>query len=274
MMQLFHPAFRHLWYLTGLALVGLLVLGYAYEKLSGNTSGVALLGLTASIVHASAWWFTMGPAPPLKKFLICLLLFAGAMVCTFLGRCAFRLVADQPFAPLLENLKVIGGVVPAWWLSIAIVDGVLKEGFRWRLNYVSLQISPRTSLANLFQLTAIVGAVLAFSIPTVLSLVDTDYATILIVSLVLNLVVIIPLSLLILKAEIAATPFWAILKIVPMVALTVLFLLAISKMFSNAIEGVADVAIGLITLTAPYLFMLLMTHENLVSVSSGWFEQE
>ena len=274
MMQLFHPAFRHLYYLTGLALVGLVVLGYAYEKLSGNYSGLAILGFTASIVHASAWWFTMGPASPLKKFFACLILFLATLLCAFAGRFAYLIVANQNVEPLMESFKFIASVIPAWWLSIAIINGVLKEVLRWRLYYADSQISPRTSLANIFQLTAIVGAILAFSSPTVLSLIDTDYATLLGVSLMLNLVVILPLSLMILKAEITVTSVWTFLKVIPIAAIMILIVLALSKMFTDAIEGVADVAVGLVTLTAPYLFMLLMTQENQIRLSSAWFEQD
>ena len=272
-MQLFNPAFRHLYYLTGLAMVGLVVLGYAYEKLSGNTSGLAILGFTASIIHASAWWFTMGPMSPLKKFFACLLVFFAALLCAYSGRIAFQLIADQPLEPVLENLKFISSVIPAWWLSIVILNSVLKESLRWRLNFADSQISPRTSISDLFQMTAIIGAVLAFSSPALLSLVDTDYATILIISLLLNLIVLIPFSLISLKAE-KVSSAWSFLNLVPITVLVVLISLALSKLFTEQIEGVADVAIGLVSLTAPYLLMLSMARDNEINLTSGWFDQD
>lgn len=272
-MQLFHPAFRHLWYLSGIAMLGLMVLGYAYEKLSGNTSGVAILGFSASIVHASAWWFTIGVISPLKKIIACGILFVGAMASAFLGRFAYFVVADQPIETLLENMKFIALVIPAWWLCLAITDGVVKETMRVRLNFAGTPVSPRISLTDLFQLTAIVGAVLAFSRSTAISLIGTDYASILVVSVAVNVVLMIPLSLLVLNSMMQK-PTWRFLKFMAGLVLAIFGMFALSHAVSQTMESISDVAVGVITLMVPYCLMLLMARDNQLSLTSGWWHRD
>jgi len=272
MPQLFHPVYRHLWYLSGLALSGLLVLGFAYEKLSGNTSGLAILGFTAAVVHASAWWFTIGLSSPINKIIACGVLFAGALLSSFTGRLAFLMITEQPVETLFENMKFIASVIPVWWLALAVINGVAKEAMRLRLNYEGLPISPRTSLADLFQLTAIVGAILAFSSPAVFSLDDPDYASIFFASLVLNAAVMIPLSLLILRTGMKRKS-GAFLKLLTGAVVGCLVFLALSPMFAEGLKEISDLAVGAVTLTVPYLLMLLLARENGLSLTSGWFEE-
>jgi len=268
-MQPFHPVFRHLWYLSAIVMVGLVVLGFAYEKLSGNTSGMAILGFTASIVHAAAWWFTLGVTSPLKKFLACGLLFVGAMTSCTVGRFGFLAIAEQSYLPLLANLQSITILLAIWWLSLAVVNGVAKELMRWRLNYNDAPISPRTSLADMFQLTAIAGIILAFSSS---SLGRPEYVSVILVSICFHVVLLIPLSMLIMsrrRQSISRT----VLKIAAFVGLCILLLLVFSRYFGDEFERVSDVAVGLSALVVPYVLMLLWGREGRLSLSSGWFKQ-
>ena len=272
-MQPFHPVFRHLWYLSAIVMVGLAVLGFAYEKLSGNMSGLAMLGFTASIVHAAAWWFTLGVTSPLKKFFACGLLFVGAMISSTVGRLSFLAIAEQSYLPLLPDMQFIAIAVSVWWLSLAVVNGIAKELMRWRLNFNDAPISPRTSLADMFQLTAILGGILAFSSSSSHWLVGTDYTTVLLVSVCFHVVLLIPLSMLIMS-ERRQSLSRSVLKIAVVVGLCTLLLLLVSlRYLGDEFEGASDLAVGPTALVVPYVLMLMWGRESGLSVSSGWFDQ-
>lgn len=252
-------------------MVGLVVSGFAYEKLSDDMSRLAVLGFTASIVHAAAWWFTMGVTSPLKKFVACVLLFVGAMLSASVGRYAFLTIGEQPYLPLLSKMKFIASVVPVWWLSLAVINGVAKESIRWRLHYKGTPISPRTSLADMFQLTAIVGVVLAFFSSSVLSLVGSDYITMLLISVCLHAFMLVPLSMLILSEQ-RRWPSRMAFMCVVVVGFCGLLLLASSRYFGDEFESVSDVAVGFSAFIVPNVLMLLWGRENGLSLSSGWFK--
>lgn len=272
MMQLFHPVFRHLWYLAVIVMAGLAVLGFAYEKLSGNMSGLAVFGFTASIVHAAAWWFTLGVTSPLKKFVACGLLFVGTMLSAAIGRFAFLSIGDHPYQPLLTNMKFIASVVPLWWLSLAVVNGVAKESLRWRLNYKETPITPRTSLGDMFQLTAILGVVLAFFSSSIFSLAGTDYITMLLVSICFHAFMLVPLSMLILSRQGWGPSRTALISAV-VIGFCGLMLLIYSRYFGDEFEGLSDAAVGFSAFVVPYVLMLMWGRENDLSLSSGWFRE-
>ena len=272
MMQLFHPVFGHLWYLGVLAIVGLAVSGIAYERLNGNTSGLAVLGFTASIVHAAAWWFTLGVTSPLKKFVACVLLFAAAMLSAGFGRFACLAFSEQSHQPLLANMQFIAGVVPMWWLSLAVVNGIAKEAMRWRLNHNETPISPRTSLGDIFQVMAIVGVILAFFRSFDYSLIGIDYLQLLLVSTCFHAFLLLPLSVLIWN-----TKCWgrsrAALACVAVAGCCGLLLLVLSRYFGDEFERLSDVAVGFSAFIVPYVLMLLWGREKDLRLSSGWFEK-
>ena len=253
-------------------MVGLVVLGFAYEKLNGDTSGLAVMGFAASIVHGAAWWFTLGVASPLKKFVACGLLFVGAILSAALGRFAFLAIGEQPYLPLLTNMQFIASVVPVWWLSLTVVNGILKEAMRWRLQYKETPISPRTALADMFQLTAILGIILAFFSSSISALVGTDYVTMLLISVCLHAFMLVPLSMLIWSRQ-HWGPSRAVLMSAVVVGFCGLLLLAFSRYFGEEFEGISDVAVGFSAFLVPYVLMLMWGRENELSLSSGWFKQ-
>lgn len=272
MMQPFHPVFRHLWYFAAIVMVGLAVLGFSYEKLGGNTSGLAILGLTASIVHGAAWWFTVGVTSPLKKFGACVLLFVGAMLSAAAGRFTFLWIGELPYEPLKTNMQFVAGLVPMWWLSLTVVTGVAKELMRWRLNFRHTPISPRTSLLDMFQLMAIIGVILAFFSSSVASVAGTEYEALLLVSVCLHLFLLLPFSMLILS-----TPRWGLSRVALIGVVGFgffgLLLLALARYFGDEFEGVSDVAVGFGALVVPYVLMLLWGREEDLGLSSGWFKE-
>jgi len=271
MIQPFHPVFRHLWFLSALGMVGFAVLGFAYEKFSGDTSGLAILGFTSAIVHGAAWWFTLGVTSPLRKFVACGFLFAGAMLSAAVGRFAFLLIAEQPIQPLLTNMQFIASIIPVWWLTLAIVNRAAKELLRWRLNYHGTPITSSTSLADMFQLTAIVSVIFAFFGASLHAVVGTDYITMLLVSISLHLVVLIPLSVLILNRQ-RWSPSYAVLKGGVAAGLGLLFLLVFARFIGDEFERISDVGVGVSAFVVPYVLMLLMGRDKGLSLSSGWYK--
>ena len=275
MHSLFHPLFRHLWYLSGLAILGMLVIGFAYEKFNGATSGLAMIGLTTAAIHSSAWWFTFGVAAPWKKFLFCVLFFAALLSAAFLGRSAFLLIANANFDSLYDSMKLVAIVVPPWWISMVIVNELFKLVMRWSLRQEGELLTSPVTISHLMQLTAIFGITFAFSRQAFEATIDIDYLPILYFTIALNVALVNPLTAELLRERIyRKTSRLSKLAVFAILFLLIIFVLAGTASTEMRVKdvGVAFGA-GIIAWLLPFLIAVLSSREKHLSLTSGWSQR-
>lgn len=269
MAQFFHPAYRHLWFLSALAMLGMLVLGFALEKLSGQMATLATFGFSAATVHASAWWFTYHAAALWKRFLFCVLLLGGAILCGTAGRLAFAYLTNDNTGHFFQYPSHLISRIAAWWLVSVGVNGVAKFVLRWDL--VRDNICPRThtNIADLLQMTAILGTIIAVFTPQNVATGGVDDRTILIGSVLLQTVILIPLTMVTLRPLRTQTSK-AISIAVAGLVIVGLMLVAMSSLLSDDFAAIAAVAIGLNSLIFPFYVALLAARESHFALVSGW----
>lgn len=268
--RFFHRAYRHLWYLAGLAGLGMLVLGFVYEQLSSPMIRVAMLGFSAAIVHASAWWFAYHTAAPWKKFLFCAMLFAGVTACGLAGRLAYFKIANEFVGTIGEEVRWVVSLVPAWWLVSVVVNGLVKLSLRWHLIHDHVRRRPSLTVADLFQLTAIVGVIGAAFNPEILTMQESGYGLVLLGSLILQVTALIPIAALTLRPLRSAVSKVIVLG-ASALAILLLVLAAMLTFLSDDFEAIAAVAVGLVSLIFPFYVMLLAARENHLNIVSDWF---
>lgn len=252
-----------------MAMLGMFVLGFAFEKLSGQMTAVSILGFAAAIVHASAWWFTFHAAAPWKRFLFCGLLLAAAMACGLAGRWAhFQMDTGTPEA-LFENLPSLISRLAAWWLVSVGIYGVAKFGLRWELIRDNIQLSTTTTITDLLQVTAIVGVVITVAKPEMVTSIGADDRWILMGSVLLQILILIPLAMVTVR-PLRSRKSKAISIGVAGVLIFSLMLIAMSGFLSEDFSAIAAVAVGLISLIFPFYVMLLAARESRFALMSQW----
>ena len=261
--------FRHLLFLSIFACFGLVVLGFAFEKLHGNTTSMALFGFTACVVHAAAFWFVMGPVSPLKRGLFCLALLCAGVAAVGLGRWFYIFLAEESPDVWWSNLQFSIKTIPAWWLLLVVQNIVIKQVFRWRLYAKQQSLEEPLTVLELFELTTIIGVVFGISGSTFAGLYTTEYFWVAVASTFANLVFCLPLAYLIMrrkKRNLGTTLFLAVGGI----ACVGLLYLASFRFLTRDLHSFADLAIGLISFLCPFALVIFFAREKYLTLHSTW----
>ena len=261
--------FRHLLFLSIFACFGLMVLGFAFEKLHGGTTAMALFGFTACVVHVAAFWFVMGPISPLKRGLFCLAMLVAGVAAVGLGRWLYIFLAEQSADGWWTNLLFSIKTIPAWWLLLVVQNIAVKEVFRWRLYAKEQSLEESLTVLELFEFATIIGLVFGISGSTFAGLYTGEYFWVAVASTVANLVFCLPLSYIILGRRKRGLGTTLVLVLAAIVCVGLLYLSSF-RFLTRDLHSFADLAIGVISFFCPFVLTIFFARDKHLTLLSAW----